>query len=31
MITAEGDAESIDEPKAGIASIDQGKLAGLAK
>ena len=31
MITAEGDAESIDELKAAVAAIDQGKLASLAK
>ena len=31
MITAEGEADSIDELKAAVAAIDQGKLAGLAK
>ena len=31
LITAEGDAESIDELKAAVAAIDQGKLAALAK
>ena len=31
MITAEGEAESIDELKAAVAAIDQGKLAALAK
>lgn len=31
MITAEGEAESIDQLKAAVAAIDQGKLASLAK
>ena len=31
MITAEGEAGSIDELKAAVAAIDQGQLAGLAK
>ena len=30
MITAEGQAESIDELKAAVAAVDTGKLAGLA-
>ena len=31
MITAEGQAESIDQLKSAVAAIDQGKLASLAK
>ena len=31
LITAEGDAESIDELKAAVTAIDQGQLAALAK
>ena len=31
LITAEGEAGSIDELKAAVAAIDQGQLAGLAK
>ena len=31
MISAEGQAESIDELKAAVAAIDQGKLASMAK
>ena len=31
MITAEGNAGSIDELKAAVAAIDQGQLVGLAK
>lgn len=31
MITAEGEADSIDQLKAAVAAIDQGKLASLAK
>ncbi len=31
MIEAEGDAGSIDELKAAVAAVDQGKLAGMGK
>ncbi|MFM5916930.1 MAG: Yip1 family protein [Novosphingobium sp.] len=31
MITAEGEAESIDQLKSAVAAIDQGKLASMAK
>ena len=31
LITAEGEAGSIDELKAAVAAIDQGQLAALAK
>jgi hypothetical protein len=30
MVEAEGDADSIDQLKAAVATIDAGKLAGLA-
>ncbi len=31
MITAEGQADSIDQLKSAVAAVDQGKLAGMAK
>ncbi|MFM5895326.1 MAG: Yip1 family protein [Novosphingobium sp.] len=31
MITAEGEADSIDQLKSAVAAVDQGKLAALAK